>query len=207
MAAEVKIFNHIEAFAKTDRTDIDEYLEDQIVWVPPWNSSEGWIGFNVTLPNRWKVNYEAYGIILPNDGDLEPNMVMRVVNLTGSLILRFGGFDEPTWLSTKIYTAAFLNRSMRSCTFKFMDIDNSSKYVFLFRGLKNETAPRPILISVKEAWFEQNRLLEPTPLNIAIVAATASSGLITTIKSFHHPSKRQSGRRQVHQALLFQRNR
>lgn len=192
MAADMKAFRHIEVFAETDKGVI---LEDQTVWVPPWNSTEGWIGFNVTLSEWKKVNYEAFGIILPQDGDLEPYMIMRVVNVTGSLQLRFQGFDEPTWESVKIYTAAFLNRSVRSCGFKFLDMDNSSKYVFLFRGLKNETASRPILINVKEAWFEEYSLLAPTPLNVAIVVATASLSSVMTAKSFRHPSKKHSATR------------
>lgn len=54
--AKVKVPYRVEMFAKTDK---NFELKDAVVEVPPWNSTEGWVGFNVTLPNRWKPGYEA----------------------------------------------------------------------------------------------------------------------------------------------------
>lgn len=130
-------------------------------------------------------------------------MVMRVVNITGLLMLKFNQFDVYTWNSTKIYAAAYLNMDKLTCEFKFLDIDNSSKYVFLFRGLKNETAPRPILINVKEAWYENTCLLEPTPANLILIGVTASLGLTFTVIDRHPRRSKVTTSRRRHKITRF----
>lgn len=188
IATGVKIFYRTEAFAKIDD---GKELQDIVVDVPPWNSTEGWVGFNVVLSHRGKMSYEAYGLILPNDGDTEPKMVMRVVNETGLAFLRFDQFSIEAWNDTKVYAAAYLDINRLYDRFSFFEVDNSSKYVFLFRGLKNETESRPILMSVKEAWFEGKVLLEPTPPNILIVVITTMVGLGLTIRQAPKPKRRR----------------
>jgi len=180
IATNFKVFHRMEVFAETEDGML---LEDRTVPVPPWNSTEGWVGFNVILSHRGKMNYEAAGLILPDDADPEPKMVMRVVNETGLMLLQFDQFDPVTWDITKVYAAAYLDENRHHSEFRFVEVDNSTKYVFLFRGLKNETQSRPILINLKEAWYEGKTLLEPTAPNVLIVAVTAIAGLILTIRS------------------------
>jgi len=194
IAAKVEVPHRIESFAEghviVKSVEKNVELKDIVVNVPPRNSSEGWIGgINVTLPNRSKPSYEAYGIILPNDGDKHPDMMMVVVNETGLIMLKWDQFSPDMLNTVKKYTAAKLNETWLHFEFRFTDLDTSSKYIFLFRSLKNETASRPILISLKEAWYEEDCLLPSTPFNIGIVAVTASLGLIVIIKSFQHPKK------------------
>lgn len=184
------VFHRKEEYARTDE---DVELEDQIVKVPPWNSTEGWVGFNATLSHKGKVDYEAYGQILPADLDREPKMVMRVVNETGAAVLKAMGFDEYVWEDTKVYAAAYLDENRLYDNFRFVDVDDSSKYVFLFRGLKNETQSRPILINLKEAWNEPTTiaLLEPTAPNILIfVVIPAIVGLALVARKPKTPRKK-----------------
>lgn len=178
VATDLKIFQRVESYAKISETN--EEVMDKVVPVPPWNSSKGWVGFNGTLHHRDEVGYEVKGRILLANVSQQPKMVMRVINGTALLPLVFASFDEPTWDRTKIYAAAFLDGDMNKLhdDFKFLDIDNSSKYVFLFRGLKNETRDCPILISLKETWLVGKTLLEPTAPNIFLVAITAVAGLL-----------------------------
>jgi hypothetical protein len=211
IATDLKIFQRAESYAKVAETG--EEVVDKIVPVPPWNASEespprGWVGFNVTLNHTGTVGYEVKGRILPDDADLNPKMVMRVVNETGLIYLILDNFDEYTWNSTEIYAAAFLDGSVKRLydDFKFVDVDNSSKYVFLFRGLKNETQDRPILIGLKEVWLEEKNLLEPTAFNIIIVASTAIVGLSMLLKSLKPSRKRRSQKRLFSELRVSEKN-
>ncbi len=178
IAGDVKTLQKVDSWVREAERPQNEIV-DKIVLVPPWNSSEGWTGFNVTLLHKSEAGYEVTGIILPADEDREPKMVMRVINDTALLPLVFSGFDLPTWNATTIYAATFLDgsRKVLHSNFNFLEVDNSSKYVFLFRGLKNESISRPILISVKETWFTGKTLLEPSALNIGITGTTTVVGL------------------------------
>jgi len=193
------IYIRTEEFAKTDA---NEELEGKIVMVPPWNASErpnpeGWVGFNAILEHADKQNYEAKGIIIPADGDTDPKMVMRAVNQTALQLLIMDSFSEATWNTTKIYAAAFLDGAYNQLynEFRFFNLDSNSNYVILFRGLKNETDNRPIMISIKETYFHPAKLLDPhTPyIILGFSAATFASGLIlATRKSV--PQKRSPKR-------------
>ncbi|MEM2507479.1 MAG: hypothetical protein QW670_03710 [Candidatus Bathyarchaeia archaeon] len=181
-----KTLVQIEQFAKTEN---GEDVVDKIVMVPPWNASEenpprGWVGFNVTVTRGNKINHEIHGIILPADRDPNPKVVMRVVNETGLMILIWDNFDPYTWDSIKVYTAAYLNGSRRVDNFRFKEMDESRKYIFLFRGLKNETFDRPILISVKETWYEERIILDAFTSNVLVACsiATACVGVILIFK-------------------------
>lgn len=185
--ANPEIYVSVEEFAQTDK---GKKLEDKIVNVPPWNASEepsprGWVGFNVTLNYVGQRNYKANGVIIPADGDTEPKLVMRAVNVTGLNLLIFDSFADSAWNATKIYAAAFLDgeRDQLFDEFRFNQLDNSSKYVLLFRGLKNETQDRPILISIKELFNKPTKLLEPQTSNIlfgvSLVVAVVSIVLLT----------------------------
>lgn len=179
IAADVKTLDRKEAFAELED---GAPVVDRVVDVPSWNSTEGWIGFNAILPHKGKAGYEAYGLILPNDGDPEPGIAMRVVNETGLSILRFDYFSEFAWNITKVYAEAYLDKNRRHDAFKFLEVDESYVYVFLFRGLKEEAQARPILISVKEAWSEEKTLMEPTVPNLLIVVSIAAVGLYLMIR-------------------------
>lgn len=177
----IKTQVQFEQFAKTED---GEKVMDKIVMVPPWNASEedpprGWVGFNITVTRENKINHEIHGIILPADKDPNPKVVMRVVNETGLMILIWDNFDPYAWDSIKVYAAAYLNGSRRVDNFRFKEIDDSKKYTFLFRGLKNETYDRPILISVKETWYEEKIILDPFTSNVLVACsiATACVGL------------------------------
>lgn len=184
-ASELKVAVRVEQFA---RTEDGEYVEDKIIMVPPWNASEenpprGWVGFNITVTSTNKANYNIHGIILPYDKDPSPKVVMRVVNETGLIILIWDNFDPYTWDTIKVYAAAYLDADRLYDNFRFIEIDESSKYVFLFRGLKNETQDRPILISVKETWYEEKNILEP-PVSNALIASSIATGCISVILIF-----------------------
>jgi hypothetical protein len=154
-----------------------QLVYDATVPVPPWNSTSGWVGFNVTLPHQEETGYSASGAIEPADQDPNPDMVMAAVNMTGLSLLTFDGFSEQAWNSSKVYMRSFLNSSFLTNTFEFTGLDNCSVYVLLFRGLKNETQNRPILISIQESWFEPGPLLVLVPWSASIVAAVAFFGL------------------------------
>ncbi|MBS7636090.1 hypothetical protein KEJ37_01890 [Candidatus Bathyarchaeota archaeon] len=182
----IKTLVQVEQFAKTED---GEDVVDKIVMVPPWNASEenpprGWVGFNITVTRENKINHEIHGIILPADGDPNPKVVMRAVNETGLMILIWDNFDPYTWDSIKVYTATYLDRSRRVANFEFREIDDSRKYIFLFRGLKDETRDRPILISVKETWYEERIILDPFTSNVLVACSTATAcvGVILIFK-------------------------
>jgi hypothetical protein len=173
----VKVTYAKDAWAKAVKDDTLVDASDQTVMVPPWNSSEGWVGFNITLPNEGKTGYAVHGTIVPADGDQNPQVALRVVNATGLDLLTFDGFSSQAWDATVVYAGSFLDSTVKYNTFDFQYLDNSSYYIVLFRGLKNETQNRPILVSIKETWFEQGRLLELTPLSGSAIAAVALVGL------------------------------
>ena len=93
-------------------------------------------------------------------------------------------FDPSTWDSIKVYAAAYLNANRLYDNFRFIETDSSTKYVFLFRGLKNGTQDMPILISVKETWDEEKTILDSTTSNVLKISsiATACIGVILIIK-------------------------
>jgi hypothetical protein len=185
----VKTTRQIEVFARNaeDGTNI----EDTIVKVPPWNASQekhprGWVGFNVSMRNAGKEEYEANGVMVPADlNQTPPTVVMRVVNLTGLAILRFAGFDAPTFTEIKNYAGTFLNSSHQYSFFRFVGLDNSSKYVVLFRDLINGTQDSRILISIKESWIEERNLMEPSTSNVVAITTTgtALAGLFIVIRN------------------------
>lgn len=182
----IKTLVQVEQFAKTED---GQEVEGKIINVPPWNASvedtpRGWVGFNITVTRENKINHEIHGIILPADMDPNPKVVMRVVNETGLMILIWDNFDPFTWDTIKVYTAAYLNGSRRVDNFRFIEIDDSKKYIFLFRGLKNETFDRPILISVKETWYEERIVLDTFTSNVLVACsiATACVGVILIFK-------------------------
>jgi hypothetical protein len=171
----VKVLYQKQDWAQTGNGK--QLVYDATVSVPPWNSTSGWVGFNVTLPHQQETDYGAYGAIEPADQDPNPSMVMRAVNSTGLSLLTFDGFSEEAWNASKVYTASFLNSTYLTNTFEFTGLDNCSVYVLLFRGLKNETQNRNILISIQESWFEPGPLLVLAPWSASIVAAVAFIGL------------------------------
>lgn len=52
-----------------------------------------------------------------------------------------------------------LNQSQYHDEFSFYEPDNASKYCVFFRGIKNGTDDFHILITIEEAWFQE----EPVP--------------------------------------------
>lgn len=188
MAMDMKAFQESWAWAIVDHLTQPYPLDGEVpVYVPPWNASEenpprGWVGFNVTLRHNSKYGYEVEGRILPADGDRQSQLAMRVVNETGLFTLVDFSFDDYSLNITRYYASTFLDGTMGKLHSDFVlrDMD-TDKYIFLFRGLKNETEDRPIAVFVKETWLEARTLLEPTAINIFLVAATATVGSILTI--------------------------
>jgi hypothetical protein len=190
----IKASYRVEEFAKAeDGTE----LMDTIINVPPWNASEespprGWIGFNAILPHNESAGYAVDGVMIPADGDSNPDMIMRAVNETGLEMLRYESFDPYTWDSVTVYAAAILDASRLYDNFRFVGIDNSSKYILLFRCLKNETQDRPILVSLKETWLEEGALLGPLGYNVflgtSIIVGTV--GAILLVMKPKTPNKR-----------------
>ena len=185
-SANLKSYVQMEQFA---RTEDGKEVKDKIVMVPPWNASEenppqGWVGFNISVIPTGKLNYKIHGIILPADNDRNPKIVMRVVNETRLMILIWDNFDPYTWDSIKVYAAVYPNANRLYDNFRFIETDSSTKYVFLFRGLKNGTQDMPILISVKETWDEEKTILDSTTSNVLKISsiATACIGVILIIK-------------------------
>lgn len=186
IATDTKIFQRVEAWAISDK---DEEVDgSRPVPVPPWNASEenpprGWVGFNVTLQHRDREGYDVEGMILPYDGDRQPALAVRVVNETGLERLVEFGFDNFSLTTTKFYASTFLEGSVGRlhADFKLRDVD-TNKYVFLFRGLKNETQDRLIAVFLKETWLEEKTLLEPTTTNIFLVATTAVIGSVLVVR-------------------------
>lgn len=158
-------------------------LVDQPVDVPPKNSTEGWVGFNITLPHQGRRGYEVYGVIVSNEEGWEPSVGMAVVNGTGLWMLQEGFFSEAVWNTTKVYASAVLDKNNPYDRFEFEGVDGSEKYFFIFRGLKNGTRSHSILIGLKEAWYEGRDLLEPSPLNLSLVLLVILVGLYSIIKN------------------------
>jgi hypothetical protein len=190
----IKTYDQVEAFARNAEDGIA--VTDVSVPVPPWNASDeptprGWVGYNITLENLGKYKYEASGIIMPNDNDRNPSLLMRAVNETGLRVLMFEGFDPYIFDSIKVYAAAILNSSRRVDNFGFVGLDSSPKYILLFRGLKNETQDRPFLLSVKEKWSVERNLMEPVTSNVLTItgSATAIIGLAIAVKNPGHRRK------------------
>ncbi len=197
VAVDPDIYILVEEFASSDA---GEELEGKVVMVPPWNASErpspqGWVGFNVILEHAEKQNYEAKGVILPADSDPDPKMVMRATNMTGLALLVQDSFSEAIWNITRIYTGAFLDgaRNQLYSEFRFQNLDSTNTYAILFRGLKNETDDRPIMISIKETYFHPVKLLDPPApyIILGLSAAMFVSGLILAIRK-PAPQKRSS---------------
>jgi hypothetical protein len=189
--ANVKVPYGREEWAKTEKDDALVDATDQVVLVPPWNGSEGWVGFSVTLPNEGKPGYSAHGTLAPADQDPNPNIVMRAVNETGLDYLMFDQFSSAAWNVTEVYAAPFLTSTYRSSSFEFDGLDNCSHYILLFRGLKDEAKDRPILVSIKEKWFEPRTLLELTPWNTSIIAAVSFIGLGLIIYDLNSRRKKE----------------
>jgi hypothetical protein len=192
VAADVQTYQRVESFAVDP--DTNEKIEDEIAAVPPWNSTEGWVGFNVTFPNEGKKGHEAGGVLLPGSEDYRPEVVLRIVNSTGLLILQIDQFDETAWNDSKIYTQAYINASLPYSQFRLLGLDGAGKYTVLLRGLENLTEPSPVLISIKESWLVNSSLIQPSFFSTLAIAATACFGGILTIWSYLKPKQSPSRR-------------
>ena len=184
----ITVFNRQEDYVQAIENGQVTPVIDRVVEVPPWNhTTEGWVGFDIILQQE-KVNYEAFGGVIPNDNDKSPDIAMRVVNKTGLAQLVFDQFNPATWDGIKTYAAADLYPPENLyAQFRFRDLDDvypKSTYTVLFRGYKNETGYRPILVNIKEAWSEATEvpLLEPTALNIAVSAMVGVFGVGLVIR-------------------------
>lgn len=202
IASNLQIMQKREQFALSED---GKTIMDSMVPVPPWNRTEeqareqntqwGWVNFNMSLNSQGKTGYKANGIILPYYLNETPTVVMRVVNETGFEYVTFDHFTEVSWNASKIYAVAYLNATHRTDSFQFINLDNSSKYCFFFRGLGNGTSDSHILISIKESWYEPTSLIPSTPVNIAIVGTIAAIGLSSTVIGLRQPKKHYMRRR------------
>ena len=190
VVADVQTYQRLESFAVDP--DTNEKIEDEIAAVPPWNSTEGWVGFKVTFPNEGKNGHEARGVLLPGSEDYRPEVVLRVVNSTGLLNLQIDQFDETAWNDSKVYTQAYINASLRSSQFRLLGLDGAGNYTVLLRGLENKTDPSPVLISIKESWLVNGSLIQPNFFSTLAIAATACFGGILMIWSYLKPKQSPS---------------
>lgn len=177
----MKVFYGKQDWAKSLKKGMSIDVNDQVVYVPPLNSTDySWLQFNITLPNQEKANYAAFGTLQPADQDPNPGVVMNVINDTGLDYLLFDGFTDAAWAVSKIYASVYLDSTYPSGTFEFIGLDNCDHYVVLFRGAKNDTQDRPFFISIQETWSEPESLLEFTPWSTSAIVAVAfiGSGLI-----------------------------
>lgn len=191
-AGNVQRYYKTEGFALAEEGNRE--AEDLLVQVPPRNSSEGWVGFNITLPNQAKASYEAEGLLIPDDLDPDPFMVMAAVNETGLDLLLFDHFSDQVWNVTKAYTRVYLDSEHRYGDFIFRDLDNCSKYVLLFRSLKDETVEnvsRPFRLSIRETWQEPTPLIDPY-LGTVLLASLPPAGLILVIVDFQLDRKKKT---------------
>lgn len=195
IAGDVKTFEEKKSFAVALENGGSSELRDRVVDVPPWNSSAGWVGVTVEFPHQGKMGFNAYGVILSEDNDTEPAVLMRVVNESGVSFLRFDLFSEEAWNYTKVYAEAHLSRYQLYDTFTLTDAEDTDRFIFLFRGLKNGTELQPILMSVKESWYEGSSILQPTASNLFIVAVVASMGFYLVISNPGSSRDRESRRK------------
>ncbi|MBS7632904.1 hypothetical protein KEJ15_04690 [Candidatus Bathyarchaeota archaeon] len=217
MAADVQLLQRRDTFAVTaEGTPV--LINGTTVPVPPLNRTEeeaqrlgknwGWVGFNITLPNQGKQNYEAYGIILPaNPSPPWPDVVMAIVNATpprqvgnetifsGFDLLTFDQFSDEAWAKTKVYAAESLNASRRHATFSLIGLDNATKYTVFFRGRANGTDDSMIVISIKETWLENAPLLPASTTSATIIAAIAVVGVVLTALGFKKTRRRPIAKR------------
>ena len=205
MAANVQIFEEKESYALSadDKTPI----LDRIVPVPPFNRTEGnlpwgWIGFNITLPNQGKAGYEAYGIILPNQENEKPQVIMRIANATpggGFDLLTFDQFSEQAWNASRVYAAASLpsleNTNQYYDKFWLFGPDNASKYCVFFRGLVNATDDLNVLLTIKEAYLEPRTLIPATLPYAAVIVTVGLAGSILIVIGLVQTDKKRSRKR------------
>jgi len=192
VVADVQIYQRLESFAVDP--DTNEKMEDQVAAVPPWNSTEGWVGFKVTFPNEGKKGHEAGGVLLSSSEDYRPEVVLRVVNSTGLTILLADQFDELAWNDSKIYTQAYINASIRSSQFSLLGLDGAGNYTVLLRGLENRTESSSVLFSIKESWLANRSLIQLGFFSTITIAATACFGGILMIWSYLKPKQSPSRR-------------
>ena len=205
MATDIQIFQRTVSYAlvASDKTP----MVDRVVPVPPFNRTEGdrpvgWVGFNMTLPNQGKNGYEAYGIILPNDPDEKPEVLMRIVNATpggGFDLLIFDRFSEQAWNASYVYAIAelpsFTDPNQYYKEFRFYRPDNASKYCAFFRAIKNGTDDFNILITIKESWLEPGSLIPSTAPFMTVIVATGIVGSGLVVVGFVQPRKKRPRRR------------
>jgi len=122
--------------------------------------------------------------------DVKADIVMGVVNETGLELLVFDGFSDAAWNASKVYAAASLNENRQYQKFWFSDLDGASKYCVLFRGRKNAAEDFPILISIKESWYERKVLFPFTNSNVIIIIIILITGASLII--FSSGGKRRS---------------
>jgi hypothetical protein len=187
-AANVQIYMRKDSYALS--ADDQTQILDRTVPVPPNNRTEegdrpwGWIGFNITLPNQGKAGYEARGIILPNNENERPHVLMRIANATpggGFDLLIFDKFSEQAWNASRIYAIASLPSLVNGKyydEFRFEKPDNASKYCVFFRGLVNGTEDLEVLLTIKETYMEPGTLI---PATLPYAATIGTVGLVGSI--------------------------
>jgi hypothetical protein len=207
VVADVQTYQRLESFAVNP--DTNEKIEDKIAAVPPWNSTEGWVGFNVTFPNEGKKGHEAGGLLLAGSEDNRSKVALRVVNSTGLLILLIDQFDETAWNDSKVYGVAYIDAIRSYYQFTLLDLDGAGKYTVLLRGLENRTESSPVLISIKESWLVSSSLIPSSSFSTLAIAATACFGgaliMWSYLKPKQSPSRRLKGKGPSRHLLTWKR--
>jgi|YelNatPaOPRAMG01_1025707.scaffolds.fasta_scaffold03923_11 hypothetical protein len=164
---------------------------NRIVPVPPYNSSEGWIGFNITLRKESALDYKAYGIVNATAAKSHINIVMHIVNTTGLEDLVFDGFIPEAWQRNKVYASAFLNDTQRADTFYLTNLDNCSKYIVLFRSYENDNLYTQVSLTIIESWYEGTPIVKATPQLYLVFLGTSVVGICLIILGLHSEKKKR----------------
>jgi len=183
MAAEIvpsiQTYDEKEAPALVEEED-GEFTPalNRIVLVPPYNSSEGWIGFNITLRKEGALDYRAYGIVNATATKSHISIVMHIVNTTGLEDLVFDGFIPEAWQRNKVYASAFLNDTQKADTFYLRNLDNCRKYIVLFRSYyENDTSYTPVSLTIVESWYEGTPIVKAMPQLYIVFLGTSVVGV------------------------------
>lgn len=160
--------------------------------MPPYNSSEGWIGFNITLRKENALNYKAYGIVNTTTAKSHIKIVMHIVNTTGLEDLVFDGFIPEAWQRNKVYASAFLNDTRRTDTFYLVNLDNCSKYIVLFRSYyENDASYTPVSLTIVESWYEGSPILKKMPQIYLVFLGTGITSICLIAIGLYSEKKRR----------------
>jgi len=193
IAPEFEVYSRkeIPAFVEGENSPV----VNRRVNVPPFNSTEGWIGFNVTLRKEGLLNYQAYGWI-SSDENIPMDIFMHIVNETGLVDLVFDGFLPEAWERNKVYASAYINGTIRTDSFYFEKLDNCNKYIVLFRNYNPDNKIyTPVYLTIAESWSEAAPLIKVMPQVYFVFLATGVFGTCLIVIGIYLEKKKKKRKR------------